>query len=171
MFLQNLEGITPRNSANHLICSAVKFMSKNPILILWIPSQTETTVFNLCLLSLSFGSLFFCFLISLILSFASSFLASHCWEVIALSVSLMNFKSFFKFPITSFVEEVALSSLVFVYIISFCLMTSFYCYFSLSSIAFIYFKVWLSPSKKISFHLLQWQQLFHLKSSFRSEDL
>ena len=71
-------------------------------------------------LLLSFGFFFFCFLIALILPFASFLLASHCWEVIALSVALMYFKSFFKFSIFSFVEEVALSSLVFVFYLSFC---------------------------------------------------
>ena len=48
------------------------------------------------------SSFFSCFLISFVLSFASSLLASHCWEVIVFSVSLMYFKSFFKFSICSF---------------------------------------------------------------------
>ena len=47
---------------------------------------------SFCLLDwvlLSFSSFFSCFFISFVLSFISFLLASHCWEVIALGVSLM----------------------------------------------------------------------------------
>ena len=64
---------------------------------------------SFCLLDwvllLPFSSFFSCFFISFVLSFASSLLASHCWEVIVFSVFLMYFKSFFKFSVSSFVEE------------------------------------------------------------------
>ena len=70
-----------------------------------------------------FRSFFSCFLIYFVLSFSSSLLASHCWESL-LSVSLMYFKSFFKFSLSSFVEEVTLSSLVFVSPLSFCWLFS-----------------------------------------------
>ena len=79
---------------------------------------------SFCLLDwvllLSFSSFFSCFFISFVLSFVSSLLASHCWEAIVFSVSLMYFEYFFKFSISSFVEEVILSSLVFVFSLSFC---------------------------------------------------
>ena len=83
---------------------------------------------SFCLLDwvllLPFSSFFSCFLISFILSFTSSLLASHCWEVIVFSFALMYFKSFFKFSICSFVEEMTLSSRVFVFSLSFCCLFS-----------------------------------------------
>ena len=62
-----------------------------------------------------FFIIFFIFL----LLFASSLLASHCWEGIALSFPLMCFTSFFKFSISSFGEKLTLFSLVFVFFLNF----------------------------------------------------
>ena len=82
---------------------------------------------SFCLLDwvllLSFSPFFSCFLISFILSFAPSLLASHCWEAIVFSASLIYFKSFFKFSISSFVEEMILFSLVFVFFF-YCLLST-----------------------------------------------
>ena len=76
------------------------------------------------LLLSSFVSFLLCFQISFLLSFSSSLLASHSWEDIALSVSLMYIKSFFKFSIPSLVKEVMLSLLVFVFSLFFCSILS-----------------------------------------------
>ena len=92
-------------------------------LFLAVSSCPFSSIFvSLCLLGwelvLSFG-FFLCFLISFVVSFTSSFLARHRWEVIVLSVSLMYFKSFFKFSIFSFVKDVILSSLISFYFVPF----------------------------------------------------
>ena len=70
-------------------------------------------------ISVSLCLLFSNFRFFLYYHFASSLLATHCREVIILGVSLMYFKSLFKISISSFVKNVILSSLVFVFFLPF----------------------------------------------------
>ena len=121
---------------------------------------------SLCLLDWAFlfcfSSFFFCFFISFVLSFGSCLLASHCWEVIALSVSLMYFKSFFKLIISSFVKQVTFISLVFVF--SFFLLAYFYCLILLFSIALIYPTLFIFACTSVQLSCLRFPE--HTKASF-----